>query len=703
MENPSEFILGENLLKSPPNFEMAKNHNRAQIIHNGIINNLDRCLCCSLPIQTTKYSILTDINVFSEYGTSYKYLKLLKTYFILLSIFFIIAGLYNLIQNTKGDLCIKSQSCKMNLNNQSSLLNRLDPEHYQDDVLDVLYAIAIIAQLVFVRYLTYQTNDYYNVDHDYDSEKTIKSCSFQISSINLKWKKNDILNYFRNGMLDEIPVQYNIIDCCLIYDINYLENELKLQVINVQQTENNGRSLKDIIRKTVNQFYVMNNSNKYLKFTGSVYITLSDEQEAKNFKKCFKRNFSLKECPRPSDVIWKKKISNGNPNLQLIKTAIACCGWLPNIAIEVAKNDYILSNPGKSQDQLQINTLLSLATALILFLSTKICIYTIENYVHQSSHDSKRQFWKQYLQLNEFLICIMFYLYPPIFVAVYSGEGSRQEKLWRAGGLSEDIILIILVNGVVQILFTIMDIRQAWKLIQFIYYKYFNQESNLTQFEANKLLSKKFNFHQKRVDLTILVFQCSYYGYLYPICYPITLISILIIYWLNKYQFINYGTNEQVQFKYRLPKLLIMMLVLSQLGSTQIIKVTFLGYTSGWTFSYIFYAQCIILMYIFLKQPEWLFKKRTSTIKTNLDLQGSLQNNQLYYKYNPVVNENYQSILFSENQQSSLLITQLLLAKQSRQQKYYNALQIKLLREIEQIQKKDMPRNQIRPNLEDVN
>ncbi|CAK79791.1 unnamed protein product (macronuclear) [Paramecium tetraurelia] len=726
MEDPYDFMLGENLLKSPPNFETAHYHNvngqfklkKAQIIHREIVNNSNRCPCCYLPVQTIKYPILVDVNVFSNCGTSYKYFKLLKTYFILLSILLqleyllhsIIAGLYNLIQNSKGDQCINDQSCKNNLNNQLSILNRFDPENYQDDVLDVLYAIAFIVQLVFIRYITHQTNDYFNVDHDYDSEKTIQICSLKISSINTQWKRNTILEHFRNGMLESIPFQYNIIDCCLIYDIYHLENELKLQIREVYKKEKSrrltikliDRSLQDILRKTVNQFYTMSNSKKYLKFTGSVYITLSDQQEAINFKKQFKRNFCLEQCPRPSDVIWKKIRSNGNPKLQLIKTAIALCGWLPNIAIEVAKNDYILSNPGKSQDQYQINTLLSLVTALILFLSSKICIHTIHNYVKQSFQDSKRQYWKQYLQMNEVIICIMFYLGPPIFVAVYSGEGTRQEKLWRSGGLSEDIIMIILVNAGLQILFTIMDIGQAWKLIKIIYYKYFNKGSNLTQFEANKLFSKKLNFNKKRVDLTILVFQCSYYGYLFPICYPITLISLLIIYWLNKYQFINNGTNQKIQFKYRLSKIMTFMVIASQLGSTQIIKITYLGYTSNQAFNYIYYAKCIILIYLFWIKPELLFKKRTQTNKTNLDLVSSLQNNDLYPKYNPVVNENHLNSL--SQQQSSLdMVVQLRL---SRQQKYYEALQIKLLREIEELEKSELStvqKNHIRPIQEDVN
>ncbi|CAD8173882.1 unnamed protein product [Paramecium pentaurelia] len=691
MQNNSilENLIGGNLLESPPNFEMAQNHNKAQIIYKEIIRNSERCPCCNQCIQTIKYPLSTDINVFSEYGTSYKYFNLVKIKFILLSIFFIIAGLYNLIQNSKGDLCIKSQTCKKSLNNYLSLLNRFDPENYQDDVLDTLYTIAIIVQLVFIRYISYNINDYYNVDHDYDCEKTIQKCSLKISLIHPNSSRDGIIHHFSNGILRQNQVQYQIVDCCLIYDISHLETQLKLQIIQALK-EDQDRSLKDIVRRTVNQFSILRDRNRYLKFSGSVYITLSYEQEAINFKNSFKLNFDVENCPRPSDVYWKVKQLKGNQTLEFIKCSIAFCGWLPNIGIQVAKNNYIMSNSGKTQDQLYINTLLSLVIAIIYYISTKICTQTIQNYIRQISVNSKRKFWKDYLQTNEVAINIMFYLWPPIFIAVYSGVGTRQEKLWRSGGLSEDIIMIFLTNAGLQIIFTICDVDYAWQLIRIIYYKYFNKQSNLTQYEANELFSKDLNFNKKRIDLTNLILLCSYYGYLFPICYPITLISILIIYWLDKYQFINNGINEKIQFKYRLQKFIIMMTIFSQLGSTQMIKITFLGYTSSNAFNYIYYVQGIILMYILFYKKEWIFKKRIQTPITQIELNRSLQNNELYNEYNPIIDDKIWSIQGEEQQvNEQQLLRKLQQSRFSRQEKFYNALQIKLLREIEQIQKKE--------------
>ncbi|CAD8130158.1 unnamed protein product [Paramecium sonneborni] len=62
-------VFGENLLKSPPNLEMAENHNKAQIIHEAIVEKSERCSCCNQPIQTMN---------------QFKYFLVLKVYFILL-------------------------------------------------------------------------------------------------------------------------------------------------------------------------------------------------------------------------------------------------------------------------------------------------------------------------------------------------------------------------------------------------------------------------------------------------------------------------------------------------------------------------------------------------------------------------------------------------------------------------------------------
>ncbi|CAD8179688.1 unnamed protein product [Paramecium octaurelia] len=144
---------------------------KAQVIHKEVIRNSKRCPCCNYPISKIKYSLLTDLNEFAQHGTAYKYFLLLKNLFIFLSINLqlmlvinsIVAGIYNMIKNYKGDSCNKDKNCSQNLNNYLSILNRIDSYNFEDYILDTLYLISLQIQLGFFRYISYTENDDYNL------------------------------------------------------------------------------------------------------------------------------------------------------------------------------------------------------------------------------------------------------------------------------------------------------------------------------------------------------------------------------------------------------------------------------------------------------------------------------------------------------------------------------------------------------------
>ncbi|CAK65444.1 unnamed protein product (macronuclear) [Paramecium tetraurelia] len=275
--NGLEFNEQVNLLRSPPNFEFAENHRKAQIIHKEILRNSKRCPCCNQPIQTINYPLSTDIDIFIAHGTAYKYFLMIQIQFILLTINFIVAGIYNLIQNQKGYSCMNNETCKKTLNNYLSILNRMDSDQqYADNLLDSLYLVSIFIQLAFIRYLSYSEYDYHNLDHEIDDESAIKSCSMEILFFPSESSKKQIMNYFVNQQLEGEGVQFNIIDCCLIYDQEHLENQLKVKIREIL-AQNSDISLKDVLRTTVDQIFVLQNRELFLQFTGRVFLTLSNE------------------------------------------------------------------------------------------------------------------------------------------------------------------------------------------------------------------------------------------------------------------------------------------------------------------------------------------------------------------------------------------------------------------------------------------
>ncbi|CAD8045000.1 unnamed protein product [Paramecium primaurelia] len=682
-EEEPEFIRNVNLLKSPPNFQQAENHSKAQIIHKEVINDSQRCSCCNLHINSIKYPLLTDLNEFMVHGTAYKFFLFIKINFILLSIVFIIAGIYNLIQNFKGDQCIKHEICQQNLYNLLSIFNRLDSE-FDDYILDTLYFISILIQLAFIRYISCYQNVNYNLDQEIDSELTISECSVQIQDVNTQWDKTTIMDYLVNYQ-SKNNEKFNIIDCCLIYNQEHFENQLKVKIREIL-IQNNDISLKNVINRIVDQIYILHNREQFLKFNGEVLITLSYEviiilfifkKEAINFKKAIGIDYKVVKCPRPTDVNWSPNFQVYNMKRFCIKYLIGFCVLIIVIPIQQAKSEYIIKNHGKSGNQLYFNILLSLSIGVLLMVLRKIYYYLMLSNFQDMMQKVNNKRIKPTLESIQYNIILLFQFIVSLSGIKFDEDDVEKRKtmIWCSGGFSQDIINIILINAFSIIILSIIDDVQVWKFIKIIYYKYFNKNSTLTQFEANQLMAKKMNFNQKKFDLILLIGLCSFCGYMYPIFYLITLITLFIIYWINKYQVINYGVEEEFKFEFYVCQKFHHIL-----NHHSISQLSFCSYQLSFL--------TITLIGFFKSKPD---------IIKRMKIQQKAFNNDLYSKCNPLIDE---SLLLNEQYEKweQQYVEGLQLNKSSRQAKFYSALQLKLLREFErEFQQSSIQKVQILP------
>ncbi|CAK65443.1 unnamed protein product (macronuclear) [Paramecium tetraurelia] len=320
---------------------------------------------------------------------------------------------------------------------------------------------------------------------------------------------------------------------------------------------------------------------------------------------------------------------------------------------------------------------------------------------HLSFHKEMQEIFYNNLLLilSEFLqltLNLTYYIIAPINSINQQDVKERKSPIWCAGGFSEDVISTILNNALIPIILSIIDYKYAWQLIQITYYKYLNTNSNLTQFQANQKVQKKMNFNVKNTQTNILIHLCFYYGYIFPICYPITLIELMIIYWIDKYQLINYGVRKDLKLEFRMFKLYIYFSIMLQICSSQIIhavlKVSI--YTRYQLYTSIFLSFLLIALFLL---TSWFFKKEAKQDSTNGTLMRSLEHNSSYSKYNPLIDE---TLWLNEDQEvdEQQLIEGLHLHKFSRQAKFYDALKVKLLRELEkEFQQKSVSTARIQP------
>ncbi|CAD8150215.1 unnamed protein product [Paramecium octaurelia] len=649
-------------LKSPADFEQAQKHGKSITIYQSIVEDTERCVCCNNPIQTVPYSVSCNLKVFSQHGYSYKYFNYIKLNFILLVIAFLIFGVYNIQENLKGDQCQQHQDCKKNLNNYLSLLNRMDGDEFQDIYLDVLYFIAVLVQICFIGYITYYKNYCLNVDNEQDLEKVIKYCSVKVSQIPINWNREKIQEFFSKGILDKKPITYNILDICLIYDQYQLEYQLKDKIRSLYTIQNYSTSLKEVICKTVNLQSVILDQT-LLKFNGTAFITFSNQAELIKFVRYFRwvfipNSFKFESPPRPSDVIWHNESSFSN--LEYIKLMFICLGWLPIIGIQVAKQIIL-----QKMVQHHIKTPYQVQRFRCYYISQ---LNSVKNF------NSNRQKRRVFVLFYETIVIQYFYLIPPIFVGVYSGSGTRQQKLWRPGGLSEDLLFIQLSNAIFPIIFSIIDETYVLQLIKRYWFRRIKKDSDLTQIEADQLYERQLDYQKKRLSITQLVSICCYYGYIYPICYFITILALIVIYWMEKYNFVRNGVGSRTSAKFHISRYNLLAFLLFELLSKQIFHIAFWQFDYKSATNYIYALQYMFLTYVIITKKECIIKKRTHRNYDEKLLQESLKYYDTYSKQNPIINQ-----LFEQNQEA---ISQQY--KYSRQEKFYAQLQLKLYRELQQ-------------------
>ncbi|CAK65461.1 unnamed protein product (macronuclear) [Paramecium tetraurelia] len=670
--NKSEFIDEENLLKAPPNFLLAEKHCKAQIIHQEVISNSQRCPCCNLHVETIKYSLLTDINTFVQEGTAYKYLLFIKNYKFV--------TLQQLLINLKGDSCIMNETCKQNLNNYLSILNRMDSYFFEDNILDILYLTSTAIQLAFLRYISYSKDDDYNIDRELDSEFTISKCSLKIKNLPSNCNQKEGLSLFVNNLYKSDNDPLNIIDSCLIYDEEYLENQLKFKIKEIL-TQNNDSSLRDVIERTVDLNYVLQNREFFLKYADRGFITFASEREAIKFKDLLNRK-SVIDCPRPSDEKWITKKQKVNLILETILFIIEWVCFYLIYLFQNIKDEYTETNSGY---QLNSKTLLSFSMPILQKISITLQQRTYQKVLQYSQFTQLPQY---YFEIFQLLISSFNVVAFPLLIFEQRGQQESKLKFWGDGGFNEDIIFIIVISSISFMGLSIIDQEYAWKLLKTFYYKYLNRNSTLTQFEANQLIQRKLDFNAKYIGLLHLIFSCSYYGYIYPICYPITLIALFIIFWQEKYQLINYGVQEEFKFKKDSLKLPILLLFIFQVSSPQLIHNVFKISPTTRPFFYIFLFLIFLLIYLFFFS-DLIFINQSSDYQTAEALMKSLEHNDLYSKYNPIINET----LWPNKEYEKGLHQH----KFSRQERYYNTLKVKLLRELEN-EFQQVTQNQINQN-----
>ncbi|CAD8130159.1 unnamed protein product [Paramecium sonneborni] len=203
-----------------------------------------------------------------------------------------------------------------------------------------------------------------------------------------------------------------------MYDIEHLKTQFKSDIIKSFQ-EDNDKSLKDIIKEKVNQFYVILNKEKYLKKTDQIYITISD-QKLLIIKKGIIIFVYKQQSPQRQNS--RNHILSVGKETYFIHSQYPL-EYILSQMFKWQKKDYIISNPGYTQDQLYFNTLLSFVVAIIQYISIKISLQSWKNIMKFLSRLSTFKITSPYIikklgkcisKMYELLMFLLCYIIPLI-------------------------------------------------------------------------------------------------------------------------------------------------------------------------------------------------------------------------------------------------------------------------------------------------
>ncbi|CAD8065296.1 unnamed protein product [Paramecium sonneborni] len=575
--------------RRPPNFELAKNHAKANKFCNSKeidnIDNIEYCPCCGFPIIESQLSYCCKNEELAFNGAGVPlFFEFMVFVAILLFLNFLISGLYNAMNNYEGIECqINNSVCKINYYNTYSLTNSSRYSFHlkirkPDSILLGLDVLNILSMIIFSIYY----RRHLNITATKIDEKniSISDYSIQVSNLPISSDKQEISNYFSEVKQNGTSVsKLSIVHIVLGYDIQeyYLltklkiENELKItSILSEQQnlsmgtqTLNFEQQLEDINSK-IQQFQ---QNPQLFKFSGVAFITYNTSTQAKQIRQYHtqtKFQYILQKllffyplgstktfqgktphvirAPEPGDVIWENL--GINPliqfkyqiltNLGSLLILAICFGSILGISVYQDKLNQSDKKNQSTSVELSI-TVFGLIASFIISILNNIMGLLMKKFVFLELHSTQTEFnisFANKLGIAQFINTAII----PLLVNIVLNDQDILTQTWKDGGLISDVYLVLIMNAIFPWLFNLFDPYHFYR--QYRIRKSQNQGQNcaLTQREANLLfeglpgdLSKKYATITKTLMLSF------FYAQLIPLGVVISLCFIFINYWVEKY------------------------------------------------------------------------------------------------------------------------------------------------------------------------
>ncbi|CAD8173577.1 unnamed protein product [Paramecium pentaurelia] len=561
----------------PPKIQIAMMHAAATKFAKTDSNiDLDKtnvCPCCGLPAVIEEIPLCSQRNEFSFNGSGIAlYFDFLVFSGIIVFTYIAISCGYNIYVNSHGKRCSHINSsfadqCKTDFFNQFSLTN----DHEQ---LDETRIVILFMTLFYRRHIN-------KIAMELDDAAILASdFSILVENIPRDAKEPEIQEYFSQSFQNETVELRKL---CIAYEIQpYLklntQKQLKESVLTkVLELEAEGKQIPKSIPSRVQLKQEIDEISKELDymedhratifgFSGICIISYNYEKQADNVCKTFKatrfqvlldqlgfeqnqfqqfrnNNLFVRKAPEPGDIIW------GNLGItikeQFKRTLITnamtlfllAIGFGLLLALSYLQN-VINKNISKgSAAEATIVTFIGFASSILILIINKILAKMIIRFAELEQQATRTDYnisvaYK--MGVAQFLNTAILTLIINLFIQ--ENISSLDQAIWQTGGLNSDVMLIFITNSIMPWLTQLIDINYFYKL--YVRQKIIKQGENCkyTQNEANKAFEgPSIDLSQKYANLCKTLMFTFLYSALLPIGVCFTFISIICLYWAEKY------------------------------------------------------------------------------------------------------------------------------------------------------------------------
>ena len=583
--------------KVPPDWDMAEDHLKATSVGlpvkkpEGQPINVDEM--SGRPVDLQPVPLCTPRENLSFLGPAYPmYFQFLLFVFGVLFFFLTISGIYAFITNSRGEFCKSDDvvdrtdpnNCILGAATGLSLANKkwtdTDSAEWQEKMhgyvstQKVLNLICYVVLLCFFQYFRYRQRLTAKTCDDRDT--SISDYTFEVRNIPKipgADIRKEIWEFIEHNALPNEKVEVQKVVCCFdVADKVKLETEIDALVqtraklkerqrqgepVNqeLETAESSLNKLKQDLRKMQIEFA----KGKADTFVGVAYVTVNTQKQYWDVINYWKRGYfpfwqkrqnlkskphmqmrgnllEIQEAAEPSDVFWENLgVSQQERNRNTRHVNLICGGILllcfaGVLGMYQAKGAMIasLGNGSSGTSSLSVQAI-SYFTSFVIVMINYVLQFAIRKLTFWEKHPNWTNY---YTSVATKLAWAQFFNTSIITFAV----ALISKNYWGTGGMIESIISVFQVNAFYTPLYNLANIWYWIGKCKRSRAKGQGDQSFLTQKEAMALFEyPKFDFATSYSALIKSAFSAAFYAPVVPIALVWTLVSIVLCYWVDKY------------------------------------------------------------------------------------------------------------------------------------------------------------------------